>query len=108
MLAPFEVNFAIFLFVTATDMPRCEPAVIIATAGFFLRLNQALRHFPPTARLRRQSQGVKGEVEHVIRPRSSLGFPMGDLLLKLIALLLQDASSVPRHPEELCSDSNTR
>jgi hypothetical protein len=46
VLAPFEIDFAIFLFMTAADMPGCEPAVIIATAGFFLRLNQALGRPP--------------------------------------------------------------
>ena len=46
MLAPFEINFAIFLFVTAADMPRCEPAVIIAAAGFFLLFHQAPSRSP--------------------------------------------------------------
>src|SRR6266404_8413039 len=39
-LASAKINPAVFLFVPAPDVPRREPAVIIATAGSFLRLNE--------------------------------------------------------------------
>src|SRR5262249_49024625 len=47
-LAPLEIDLSIFLFVTAANVPRCEPAVVVATAGLFLRLDEA----PFTAPLR--------------------------------------------------------
>jgi len=45
-LAPYEIDLAIFLFVTTADVPRCEPAKIVTAAAFFLWLNEALRWAP--------------------------------------------------------------
>ena len=37
-LAPFEIDLAVFLLVTAADVTRGQPAVIVAAAAFLLRL----------------------------------------------------------------------
>src|SRR6266487_6325204 len=41
--APFEIDLAIMLFVTAADVARSQPPEMITTAGLFLRLEQTLR-----------------------------------------------------------------
>jgi len=41
--SPFEIDFAIMLLVTATDVTGSQPPKMITTAGLFLRLEQALR-----------------------------------------------------------------
>jgi hypothetical protein len=46
VLAPFEIDLAIFVFVAAADMSRCQPTAVIATAAFFLRLKKALFRAP--------------------------------------------------------------
>src|SRR5581483_3471004 len=40
VLASFEINLAVFLLVTAANVARGKPAVAVATAAFFLRLNK--------------------------------------------------------------------
>src|SRR5204863_2916146 len=42
MLPAFEVNLAIFLFMSATDVPGGQPAVVIPAAGSLLHLDQVL------------------------------------------------------------------
>src|SRR5262249_22010107 len=46
VLAAFEIDFAVMLFVSAADVARSHSAVIVAATGFFLRLEQALRRSP--------------------------------------------------------------
>src|SRR5581483_9102838 len=41
MLAALEINLAVMLFVSAADMTRGQPAVVIAAPGFFLWFEQA-------------------------------------------------------------------
>src|SRR5947207_13711020 len=53
MLAPFEIDLAILLLMTAADVARCEPSKAIASAGFLFRLDETfcrspLRDFPET------------------------------------------------------------
>jgi hypothetical protein len=40
--APFEIDLAIMLFMTATDVARSQSAKMITAAGLFLRLQQTL------------------------------------------------------------------
>src|SRR5947207_11828645 len=37
-----EIDLAVFLFVTAADMPRSQTALVVAAAASFLRLGQTL------------------------------------------------------------------
>jgi len=46
VLTPFKIDFAVFLLVTAADMPRRETAKMIAAAGLLFRLKQTLRRLP--------------------------------------------------------------
>src|SRR6185503_3445381 len=43
----FEIHFAILLLMTATDMPRGQPAAIVATAAFLLRFEKTLVRLRP-------------------------------------------------------------
>src|SRR5262249_2555033 len=46
MLASFKIDLAILVFVTATDMSRCQSTVVVATAASFLRIKKALFRTP--------------------------------------------------------------
>jgi hypothetical protein len=46
MLVPFKIDFAILMFVTAADMSRRQPTVVVATAASFLRLKKTLFRTP--------------------------------------------------------------
>jgi hypothetical protein len=46
MLTPFEIDFPILMFVTAADMSRRYPTVVVATTALLLRLKKALFRAP--------------------------------------------------------------
>src|SRR6266513_1893945 len=60
VLAARKINLAILLFVATANVTRCETAVAVATAGFFLRLNKSpLR--PPLCNFIESRQRLKAQ-----------------------------------------------
>ena len=46
VLSPFEIDLAIILFVSAANVTRRKPSIIIAAAGLFLWLNKTFGRLP--------------------------------------------------------------